>query len=153
MEFLKSVGLFFLGVFKRLYYLIPSLLSDPFDVAERWFNVMFEPPEWLFWVLLSVGLLVAISLAYHEVRMQSVRFDESSKGTLLTLTKPKGRYLSSSHRITLWEIEQQMELVHRHSDHDGLEADIRDGVLVGDLMKRNCTRCGKPRNQEGDCVL
>lgn len=75
MVFIKSIGLLLLGVLKRLYYLIPSLFSDPFDVLERWFKVIYEPPQWLFWVLLSVGLAIAIILAYHEVRMQKVNLE------------------------------------------------------------------------------
>ena len=71
MEFFKSIGLLSLGILKRLYYLIPSLFSDPFDVLERWFNVIYEPPQWMFWVLLVAGLCIAIILAYHELRMST----------------------------------------------------------------------------------
>jgi hypothetical protein len=113
---------------------------------------MIEPPEWVFWVLLSMGLLIAILLAYHEVRMQSVRLEiELSKKPITTL-RPRTR-LSTSHRMTLIDIEQQMESIHGHSDPFGLEADIRDGILTGELMQRNCHRCGKPRNQRGDDIL
>jgi hypothetical protein len=67
---LESFGLLLWGILKRLYYLIPSLLLDPFDFVERWFKLMYKPPEWLFWVLLAGGLFIATFLAYHELRLR-----------------------------------------------------------------------------------
>lgn len=34
--------------------------------------MIYEPPQWLFGLLLSLGLAIAIILAYHEVRMKTV---------------------------------------------------------------------------------
>jgi hypothetical protein len=76
MEFLKSIGTLSWGVIKRLYYLLPSLLSDPFDILERWCKVIYEPPQWLFGLLLFLGATVAVILAYHEVRMQKVGLEK-----------------------------------------------------------------------------
>ena len=36
----------------------------------------FEPPQWLFWLLLSIGLAIAVILAYHEIRMQKVLLEK-----------------------------------------------------------------------------
>ena len=45
--------------------------------------MIYEPPQWLFWLLLSLGLTIAIILAYHEVRMQKLnlehRLDDKAK--------------------------------------------------------------------------
>ena len=79
MEFPKSIGLLLLGVLKRLYYLIPSLFSDPFDIAERWGKVTYEPPPWMFWVLLAIGLFFAVAMAYHELRAKIINETKKKK--------------------------------------------------------------------------
>ncbi len=61
----------------------------------------YEPPQWLFWLLLAFGLAVAIILAYHEVRMQKVRLerqlDERQKRKDLRTTL--GQFLAEGQQI------------------------------------------------------
>jgi hypothetical protein len=76
MGIFESTGLLFLGILKRLYWLIPSLLSDPFDISERWLKVTYEAPQWAFWLLLSLGLSIAIILTYHELRVKVVKLEK-----------------------------------------------------------------------------
>jgi len=89
MGFPKSLGLLLLGVLKRLYWVVPSLFTDPFDFMERWFKMMYQPPSFLFWLLLSLGLILAIALTYHELRMQNIKVEgrlaqiENSKPNLV----------------------------------------------------------------------
>lgn len=73
MEFLKSVWFLFWGIVKRLWLLIPSLFTDPFDFMERWLNRTYQSPPFLFWLLLSLGIFVAVALTYHELRMKTTR--------------------------------------------------------------------------------
>ena len=73
MAFLKSIGALFWGILKRLWLLIPSLFTDPFDFMERWFKVTYQPPPFLFWLLLAFGILLAVALTYHELRMKTTR--------------------------------------------------------------------------------
>ena len=69
MEFLNSLGRFLLGILARIYWLIPSLLSDPFDIAERWFGVNYIAPPNMFWILLLVGFFIASFLTYfHDIK-------------------------------------------------------------------------------------
>jgi hypothetical protein len=103
--------------------------------------------------ILVVCLLIACFLAYHELRIQFVQEKETWKRNSMALSKPIDGHIRSSHSIALLEVEERMETIHGHSDHEGLESDFRRGVLASDLMKRDCTRCGKPRNQRGDIVL
>ena len=79
MQFSKSLGLLLLGVLKRLWWLAPSLFTDPFDFMERWFKVMYQPPPFLFWLLLSLGLGMAIALTYHDLRMQKDTIERKLK--------------------------------------------------------------------------
>jgi hypothetical protein len=58
------------GVVKRLYWILPSFLTDPFDIAERWLKVTWEPPQFLFWLLLGIGLSVAVVLTYYDLQRQ-----------------------------------------------------------------------------------
>ena len=72
----KSFGTFTFGIFTRMYWLLPSLASDPFDIAERWLGMNYDAPQWLFWVLLGVGLFVAAFLTYNDVKQ---KLDEASE--------------------------------------------------------------------------
>ena len=102
--------------------------------------------------ILGVCLLFACFLVYHDMRMDLMRSVPAPTEKPLTLTLPK-KYLLSDHNIAIWDVSEAMRKKHGHSDDDGLRADVKDGVLVTDLLSRNCTRCGIPRNQRGDFVL
>ena len=48
---------------------IPSFFTDPYDFIERWFEVTYyDPPLWLFWLLLSASVIVAVYLTYKELK-------------------------------------------------------------------------------------
>ena len=155
MEYWHSAWLFLCGVCKRAAWFIPPLVLDPFDIAGKVFGMSWIVPQWSALSLFVLGWIIAIILTYHELRMQNVGLERDIKGkaTISTvLAKPK-KYLRADHSMALSEVAERMERIHGHSDIDGLRADVKDGVLVSDLLSRNCTRCGKPRNQEGDSVL
>lgn len=71
MEFLRSLRLFTWGILKRFYWMLPTFLVDPFDVLSTLFGVEYNPPTWIVWALFSLGLFLAASLAYHEIRVKS----------------------------------------------------------------------------------
>ena len=89
-ELLKSCGYFFLGILKRIYWLIPSILSDPFDIAERWFGVIYTAPPNTFWVLLFIGFFIAAFLTYNDIKRKldsmTVNFFFEPTGNDLTTT-------------------------------------------------------------------
>lgn len=68
MSFLKSLGIFLLGILKRIYWLIPSIASGPFDIAERWFGMNYTAPPYTFWALLLIGLFIASFLTYYDLK-------------------------------------------------------------------------------------
>jgi hypothetical protein len=76
MEILKSLRLLVIGVLKRIYWILPTLVLDPFDFAERLLNVSYDVPQWAVWVLFAAGWVVAILLSYHELRMQKVALEK-----------------------------------------------------------------------------
>jgi len=76
MELFKSLRLFILGVMKRIYWLLPTLILDPFDLIERLLNVNYDIPQWAIWTLFTIGLMIAIILTYHELRMQKTALEK-----------------------------------------------------------------------------
>jgi len=79
MELLRSVGLFFLGILKRIYWLLPIIFLDPIDVVRRLWGVNLNLPQWLNWVLFILCWFVAIILTYHELRKQKVVLEKRAK--------------------------------------------------------------------------
>jgi hypothetical protein len=76
MELLKSLCFFITGVFKRIYWILPTLILDPFEIAEKLFGVNYDVPRWAIWSLFAAGWVVAILLTYHELRMQKVALEQ-----------------------------------------------------------------------------
>jgi len=76
MEILKSLRFLIIGVFKRIYWILPTLILDPFEIAEKLLNVSYDVPQWAIWILFAAGWVVAILLTYHELRMQKVALEQ-----------------------------------------------------------------------------
>jgi hypothetical protein len=77
MEFCKSFLSFLWGITKRIYWLLPSLLSDPFDITERWFGLNYDAPPYLVWILIGLGLFIAALLEYHNIRKKTIQTPEN----------------------------------------------------------------------------
>jgi hypothetical protein len=52
---------------KRLYVVFIVLAADPWDVAATWFKVRYEPPFWLFWLLLLLSVGFALIMALRDI--------------------------------------------------------------------------------------
>jgi len=148
MEFIRSLQQLAWGVVKRLYWLVPSLFTDPFDLLERWFGMNYQPAEWLFWLLLSFGLLIAIALTYHELRMQTAKLAQERK-VKSSITSQLEKRLTGDDQIALMNLNRQMNALHGHDDYFAIRADYKSGIDMNDILKRDCTRCGRPRNKRG----
>lgn len=75
------------GVLRRWYLFSFSIIGNPFDVLKI-LGLNYDPPQWLFWLLLAVGYFVASFLTYYEVRK---KLDEnSSENFFLELTEMWG---------------------------------------------------------------
>ncbi len=72
MKVLQYACLFILGFLKRIYWTLPTLILDPFDLAERLFNVDYNIPLWAVWSLFALGCMTAFVLTYHELRKGTV---------------------------------------------------------------------------------
>ena len=51
----------------RFLALIPAFLTDPFDFIERQTTMTYDPPLWIFWLLLSLGILLVGYLTYRDL--------------------------------------------------------------------------------------
>jgi hypothetical protein len=82
-EFLASTWSLLWGVIRRFYYLLPPLVLDPFDLAERLLGVTYSPPASIAWGLLGLGLFVAVAFTYHEIwQKQTIRMLAKAKAEL-----------------------------------------------------------------------
>ncbi len=82
MELLKSAGLFFLGILKRIYWLLPTIFLEPIDLVGRLRGVNLNLPQWLNWALFILCWLIAITLTYHELRKQKLILEKKAKPKL-----------------------------------------------------------------------
>lgn len=97
-------------------------------------------------------LLLVLAMVITIKNEKKIQHSMEEGHNIPIIRLPDNRHLSLSHRITLGELSYQMEHIHGHSDRFGLEVDLRGGILGTDLLERNCTRCGKPRNKKGDSL-
>ncbi|MBI2979789.1 MAG: hypothetical protein HYY41_03060 [Chloroflexi bacterium] len=76
MELLESIFLFIRGTFKRAQWYLPPLLLDPFDIAEKVFQMKYVIPQWIAWLLFGLGWFLAMALTYHELRVERVKLEK-----------------------------------------------------------------------------
>ena len=151
MQFWQSFWYFVWGTIKRLWALLPAFLADPFDIAERWFRVTYQPPDWIFWPLLVLGLLFAAALTYHELRMQKVELEKASlASTTRTVMGPRAKRLYGDDYSVLVNLCEQARS-YGHNDDEAIKRDLLHKVDPNVILKRDCTHCGKPRNRAGGC--
>jgi len=72
----------------------------------------------------------------------SLQYKTSLQGTIDSVT--------SQDRIFIIMLTKNMAFQHGHLDFEGLFADRASGVPLNDLMLRNCSKCGKPRNKKSE---
>ena len=103
----------------------------------------YETPQWLVWVLIALGFIIAATLEYHNLRKNNILLEQEPKTAIrLQPRKPDYGIVSS--------LSNQMTNKHGHTDSAGIESDYRSGIDTNDILKRDCTKCGKPRNQRGE---
>jgi hypothetical protein len=75
--------------FKNLYIFLILLLSDPFDLPERWFGVNYQLPSWLFWVLLGIAIGLAAWRTLEDTKrsLHNQERLDAIKNDLVTIDK------------------------------------------------------------------
>ncbi len=76
---------------------------------------------------------------------KNLDIEEPQIGSLDTVTQQDRALIMS------WAM--QMIYEHGHMDVEGLLADRASGIPLNKLMLRNCSKCGKPRNQKSSDEL
>jgi hypothetical protein len=81
--FCISTAILLWGVIKRVHFWIPTLLLDPFDLAERYLRITYPVPAFIAWGLLGLGLFLAVASTYHEMwQKQRIRILAKAKAEL-----------------------------------------------------------------------
>jgi hypothetical protein len=65
--FCISTAILLWGVIKRVHFWIPTLLLDPFDLAERYLGITYPIPAFIAWGLFGLGLFLAVAFTYYEI--------------------------------------------------------------------------------------
>jgi len=72
MKVIQSAFLFILGFLKRIYWILPTLILDPFGLVERFFNINYDIPLVAIWSIFALGCMIAFVLTYNELRVGNV---------------------------------------------------------------------------------
>ena len=101
-------------------------------------------------VIVFLGFILGFALLFWDDNNLEKRISTKVEDKVREITmKPKEGTLES---ITPqdWEIirkwSMEMILNHGHDDNKGMLADRASGILLNELMLRNCLKCGEPRN-------
>jgi len=152
MEYFRSIGSLCWGVLKRLYWIIPGLVTDPFDVLEKW-GVRMNVPPIVSWTLTGLGFFIAVLLTYHEQRMNAIMAVQERDSLKKQVVRPPRGKLDAHDHTVISNLNSQMWDLHGHGDEDGIEKDYQNNIDTDLILERKCTHCGKPRNKLGDGVL
>jgi hypothetical protein len=149
MEHLHSFRSLCWGVIKRLYWIIPGLVTDPFDVLERLLGVHMNVPPSISWILVGLGFLVAVLLTYHEERMRAVIATQELAIYKKQVVRPPRGKLTATDYFVIDNLNSQMWDLHGHGDREGIMQDYQNNVDTDIILERKCTQCGEPRNKQG----
>ena len=153
MGYFRSFGYLCRGIIKRLYWIIPGILTDPIDILERLWGVRMNVPPIISWTLVGLGFLIAVLLTYHEQRMQAIIATQERDSLKKTVIRPPRGKLTAYDNTVIWNLRNQMEYLHGHDDPDGIKTDYQNNIDTDIILERKCTLCGKLRNQLGDDIL
>jgi hypothetical protein len=148
MEYLHTFGSLCWGVIKRLYWIIPGLVTDPFDVLDKWGVHMNVPPV-ISYALTGLGFSIAVLLTYHEQRMKAIIAVQERDSLKKQAVRPPRGKLTPADRIVISNLNSLMWDLHGHGDEDGITSDYQNNVDTDIILERKCTQCGEFRNKLG----
>ncbi len=132
---------------KRLGYVIMvvgGLISIGFNVyaAFELAQVGFPTPIWT-----AIGLFLFFVGVFAVLHYQSNEKEQVTSSNISGITlRPKSRLGGNGLAVTI-NLKSQMHRIHGHDDIWGIQSDYLNGIDTNEILKRNCTVCGKPRNQ------
>ena len=104
--------------------------------------------SWAIGAGVAIGcLVIAMYLAYRDLYIStSIQWKIEKPPNL------RRRTLTYRERLQIDRLNGQMGGIHGHDDRDGIELDAIEGWDWDDILQRKCSRCSKPRNEEGGYV-
>lgn len=113
---IEPLSRFLIGVLKRWYVSIPTILLDPFDFYERYKLTSwpsYTPPAWAAWLLLFLAVLLACYMTYNDLWNDTperhrrnpgyMSFDEAAKFALRTYVKSATLSQWHNARFSQWQ--------------------------------------------------
>ena len=146
----KTFCVFLLAVLRKWGWLVTGVVGGGFFYANLLgINPVIARPIGI--VVLVICFFFACYLAYRDLYLDHASLLQKPAASSPTvLRRTIFRRPDYRQRDTINNIVEAMKRLHGHSDDAQIERDYLDGVLASDLLSRNCTECGKPRNQQGD---
>jgi len=134
---------------KRLGYvamIIGALTGIGFNIRDAYelSQIGFPTPIWT-----AIGLFLFFVGTFAVVHYKSVENKQAlSTSTPGIVLRPKNKLRENDFPV-LMNLNDQMLAIHGDDDLWGIQLDYLNGIDTNEILKRNCTVCGKPRNQRG----
>jgi len=140
----KSFAAYIKGISKKWVLLVCGGVGGALTIINL-AGITPSFPWYVGFIIFTLCLLIAGYLAYHDLFIEKrAEYQHNQKW----LINPNQRYDVS----TALQLNEQMNDVHGHDDFFGIQNDFKSKIDVNEILNRNCTRCGKPRNQKGGYV-
>jgi len=111
------------------------------------------------WVIIIISSVVGLIMIGYGIRKKDDKgkLIETQQLSVEPPTEPVVQLQEGSidtvtlqdRRFIRLELSVPMQWRHGHMDTEGLLADRASGVPLNELLARNCSRCGVPRNKKG----
>jgi hypothetical protein len=146
----EPARLFWESITKRWGWLVGSVIGGMLSAMNL--LGIYPSISWVVGVfIMVVCLLIAAYLAYRDLYME-LQIKITKLPSTQTAQLQRRTKLSLSDTMAMADVITRMEKIHGHSDEAGIQSDLEAGYSASDLLSRNCSRCGKQRNEEGDYV-
>ena len=109
-------------------------------------------PPLLGWSVVGVCVIAGIVLIIHGKQERNAKQKQELGSQEIVSIKPQEGSLdtvTAQDRLLIEAMAMDMIITHGHMDMLGLLADRASGIPLNELMTRNCSECGIPRNQRG----
>ena len=130
------------------YGIAIELFALAMGLVQQMTEVM---PPVIGWPVVIVFVIIGIVLIIHGRRGNNVRQGKETDSLEAIANEPQAGSLDTvtrQDRLLIQGMAVSMITTHGHMDLIGLLADRASGIPLNELMTRNCSDCGIPRNQK-----
>lgn len=95
----------------------------------------------------TTGNTVVVTQNYEQIKKSVIADIQAGKIKVKGMINARIENVSKADKAFLRLLAWEMKFRHGHTDASGLLADRASGIDLNELIKRDCTICGKPRSQ------